>query len=99
MTLKQLILLLGLNLAEDLGTEVLDQAAIEDSLVAEPAEENPDAGAEPAEEAEELPLEAGAEETAQEEDDADWLPSEQERVWPDETLERFAQGRYPELLK
>lgn len=93
--LRKLLLLLALGI-DDLGTEVLEQEQIADSLVADPVEEMPET--EPTEEATEEPnLELGEEGLEQE--DADWLPEEQERVWPDEHLQRFAQGRYPALVK
>ncbi len=92
--LKKLLLLFAVGL-DDLGTDVLEQEQIADSLVADPVEEEPET--ESTEGEEESTLEASQEDVDQE--DADWLPEEQERVWPDEHLQRFAQGRYPALVK
>lgn len=95
--LKKLLLLLGLSFADI--TEAVEQDAIADSLIADMPEQTP-AGDEPGEEAVDEPtLEATDEEGLEEEDDTAWLPTEQERVFPDSTIERYAQGRYPKLLE
>jgi hypothetical protein len=92
--LMKLLLWFACQLAEIADVE--SQDAIADSLIAD--EPETPAGDETGEEAvDEQPLEAG-EEDQLEEDDADWLPTEQERIFPDAAIERYAKGRYPELL-
>jgi hypothetical protein len=95
--LKKLLLLFASRAIED----VIEQDAIADSLVSDlpgdaAAEAEPEEAVETGDEA---PLEEEGElEAAGDQADEDWLPGEQEKVFPDEVLERYA-SRYPALLK
>src|SRR4051812_32617178 len=42
---------------------------------------------------------AGAGEEQDSSEDADWLPDEQQKVFPDEVVARYAKSRYPEIVK
>lgn len=87
-------------MAQDI-TEQADQAAIADTLVADPEPiEQPQEQTE-TEAPEEVQAEAAeTEEVAESEEVAeDWLPDEQSKIFPDEAYSQYAQNRYPELAK
>jgi hypothetical protein len=76
-------------------TAVADQPTTETAEVVETTETAQESSAETATEETQL-SEAQATEESQ---DADWLPDEQLKVFPDEAYVTYAQKRYPELVK
>lgn len=80
--------------------EAVSQDQLAESLMSpiepdESAAEHTGAGQEPESEEEQQAI--GQEEVEQESTE-DWLPTEQEKVFPDEVLEQYAAKRYPKIL-
>lgn len=81
-------------------SEAVSQEQVADSLVAEPEQITTDTGNEEVTQSDEQPIEQ-EQEQAESEDDADWLPGEQEKVFPDEVISKYASryGLTPEDLQ
>ena len=82
-------------------SDAVTQDQLADSLMSEPEETTESAQDTGTEEQ----VVAEGEETAEqldqsvEEETNDWLPTEQEKVFPDDVLNRYAEQRYPEIMK
>lgn len=81
------------DVADAVSQDQLAESLMSPIETEESAADNTGAGQEPV-------VEEGqqaAETEPQEDETSDWLPSEQEKVFPEEVLERYAAKRYPEL--
>lgn len=82
------------NVAEAEQQDQLAEALMNGpTLEAEPVD---NAGAESA--VEEEAIEQSTAQEVEQEETSDWLPSEQEKVFPDDVLEQYAAKRYPKIL-
>lgn len=84
-------------------TTAAEQDVVAESLLGDPQEATQENGAEEvaqpeATEPEQVEAQPAEEEVTEELAD-DWLPSEQEKVFSDDTLRQYAERRYPEILQ